>query len=322
MRILVTGCAGFIGRQLSETLLESDHDVVGLDNFSSGQRRHVENLSRHPRFRFLEHDLTQPLPASIGPVQQIFNLACPASPVDFDRIPLQILDVCSRGVLNLLNLAHEHNARLLHTSTSEVYGDPQVHPQPESYWGHVNPNGPRSCYDEGKRYAEALITAYTAKHAVTTRVSRIFNTYGPGMRSDDGRALPSFIHQALANEPITVHGDGSQTRSFCYVTDQVAGNIALINSDVVGPVNIGNPAEITIADFAREVIDIAGSRSELRFVERPTDDPQQRRPDITRATQLLGWRPTVDRATGLRKTIDWFRASRQTPIADPINDSR
>ncbi len=306
MRILLTGAAGFIGFHLAERLLNDGHEVVGMDNFASGQRRNADDLAAHERFRFFEHDITQPLP-DLGKVDQIYNLACPASPVDFDRISLEILAVCSQGIRNLLDLARKCGARLLQTSTSEVYGDPQVHPQPESYWGHVNPIGPRSCYDEGKRFAEALLTAYSRVHGVEVRIVRIFNTYGPRMRGDDGRALPTFINQALAGEPVTVHGDGRQTRSFCYVSDQVDGLVRLMNSDVTGPVNIGNDAEISMLDTAREVTRLLGSRSEVTHIPGNTDDPKVRRPDLTRARTELGWSPKVERAEGFAKTIAWFK---------------
>lgn len=308
MRILVTGAAGFIGYNLCERLLRDGHEVVGLDNFSSGARRNAADLAaQFPRFAFIEHDLTQPLP-DFGPLDQIYNEACPASPIDFSSKPLEILAVCSDGLRNLLELVRETGVRLLHTSTSEVYGNPQVHPQPESYWGHVNPIGPRSCYDEGKRFGEALLTAYERHFALDVRMVRIFNTYGPRMRPNDGRALPNFINQALRGEPLTVHGDGRQTRSFCFVTDQVEGQIRLMNSDVRGPVNLGNPVEITMLDIAQEVVRLTGSRSQIVHVERPKDDPEVRKPDISRARRELDWEPAVDRAEGLRHTVDWFRS--------------
>lgn len=306
MRVLVAGCAGFIGFHMTERLLAEGCDVVGLDNGITGSPRNVEDLKRRSRFQFVEHDLTRPLELR-GPFDRVYNMACPASPVDFDLKRLEILAVCSRGVWNLLDFCRDKRARLLHTSTSEVYGDPQVHPQVETYWGNVNPIGPRSCYDEGKRFAEALITAYRGIHGVETRMVRIFNTYGPRMRRNDGRALPNFISQALANEPLTVHGDGSQTRSFCYISDQVEGIWRLSNSDVTDPVNIGNPVEVTMLEVAKEVIRLAGSRSNVQFVPRPRDDPHVRRPDISRAQTLLGWTPLVSREEGLRRTIEWFR---------------
>lgn len=308
MRVLVSGCAGFIGYHFCDRLLREHHEVVGLDNLSTGSNRNANELSARPGFRFFHTDIVQPLPIE-GRFDWVCNLACPASPVDFGPRALEILAVCSRGVWNMLDFARAQNARFLHTSTSEVYGDPHEHPQTENYWGNVNPIGPRSCYDEGKRFAEALIAAYVRKYGLQVRMARIFNTYGPRMRKDDGRALPNFIGQALAGAPLTVHGDGSQTRSFCYVTDQVDGLLRLAASDVTGPVNIGNPIEITIRQVAAEVVQLSGSRSRIEFVPRPQDDPHVRCPDITRATTLLGWRPQVDRDEGLKKTIEWFRAA-------------
>lgn len=305
MRVLVTGCAGFIGYHLCDRLLNDGHEVTGLDNLSTGQTINADDLKRRPNFRFVQHDIVQP-PAIEGKIEIVYNLACPASPVDFGPRRLNILDVCSRGVWNLLDLCRKTGARLLHTSTSEVYGDPTEHPQRESYWGNVNPIGDRSCYDEGKRFAEALIVNYRREFGVTTRVVRIFNTYGPRMRSDDGRALPNFIMQAMAGKPLTVHGTGTQTRSFCYVTDLVDGLVRLANSEVPDPVNIGNPAEITILEFAQEIIRLTGSQSTVNLVERPKDDPNVRCPDITRARTLLGWEPKVDRKEGLARTVAWF----------------
>jgi dTDP-glucose 4,6-dehydratase len=307
VRLLVTGCAGFIGYHLCDRLLNDGHELIGVDDLSTGQELNARDLQARSRFRFIRHDITEPL-ALDGPVDRIFNLACPASPVDFNPRRLKILDVCSRGVWNLLDLARRHNARLLHTSTSEVYGDPKEHPQRETYWGHVNPIGDRSCYDEGKRFAEALIVNYRRNYEVQSRIARVFNTYGPRMRADDGRVLPNFITQALAGRPLTVHGAGTQTRSFCYVTDLVDGLVRLAESDTTEPVNLGNPAEITIAEFAEEIIRLTGSRSTLQFVERPKDDPNVRRPDITRARTLIGWEPGVDRKEGLSRTVAWFRA--------------
>jgi len=308
VRLLVTGCAGFIGYHLCDRLLKEGHEVIGVDDLSTGQLANVDDLKAQPRFHFAEHNVVEPLPVD-GPFEVVYNLACPASPVDFGPRRLAILEVCSRGVWNLLEFCRRGAARLLHASTSEVYGDPQEHPQRESYWGHVNPIGPRSCYDEGKRFAEALIYSYVDHCGVEARVARIFNTYGPRMRVDDGRALPNFIAQALAGEPLTVHGDGSQTRSFCYVTDLVDGLVRLANSNVTEPVNLGDPAEISILDFAREIIRLTGSRSEIVYVERPKDDPTLRRPEITQAREKLGWQPTVDRTEGLARTIAWFRDS-------------
>lgn len=305
MRILIGGCAGFIGFHLSQRYLSDGHDVVGVDNLASGSQRNVADLQKHGKFRFIPHDLIEPLDME-GPLDLVCNLACPASPIDFDRLALEILAVSSRGTWNLLDLARKHGARLLHTSTSEVYGDPTEHPQRESYWGHVNPIGPRSCYDEGKRFAEALVSAYAARHGVAVRMPRIFNTYGPRMRAKDGRALPNFINQALRGEPITIHGDGAQTRSFCFISDLIEGLVRLAASDVSGPVNIGNPQEITIRQIAEEVLRWTKSRSPLRLVARPGDDPAVRQPDITRARTLLKWEPRVEREQGLQRTIAWF----------------
>lgn len=309
MRIVVAGAAGFIGSHLVERLLGEGHTVVGLDNFASGSRDNLAAPARHPAFTFIEHDITRPLPP-LGPCERLYNLACPASPADFGPHPLEILAVCSRGVWNLAEAARAAGARLLQASTSEIYGDPLEHPQRETYWGHVNPIGPRSCYDEGKRFAEALLTACARQHGLAVRIARIFNTYGPQMRADDGRMLPTFIMQALRGEPLTVHGDGSQTRSFCYVSDLVDGLVRLMESDVTEPVNLGNPVEITILAAAREVLELTGSRSEIRFVTRPADDPRIRCPDISRARTRLGWEPRIERRDGFARTIAWFRDRR------------
>jgi nucleoside-diphosphate-sugar epimerase len=306
VRLLVTGCAGFIGYHLCERLLDDGHELVGVDDLSTGQLINVNDLKARPAFQFIEHSIVEPLRLE-GSFETVYNLACPASPIDFGPRRLDILDVCSRGVWNLLDFCRSNGARLLHASTSEVYGDPREHPQRESYWGHVNPIGPRSCYDEGKRFAEALIYSYIRQHGVGARVARVFNTYGPRMRVDDGRVLPNFIAQALSGQPVTVHGDGSQTRSFCYVTDMVDGLVRLADSDVIEPVNLGNPAEISILEFAREIVRLTGSQSAIVHIERPEDDPNQRRPDIARARQRLGWEPVVDRAEGLTRTIEWFQ---------------
>ncbi len=314
MRVLVAGCAGFIGYHLTQRLLAEGHEVVGVDNFCSGSRTNAATLQQHPRFRFVEHDITAPLPVE-GPLDRIYDLACPASPVDFGPRRLEILAVCSRGVGELLELARRHGARLLHASTSEVYGDPQEHPQRETYWGHVNPIGARSCYDEGKRFAEALLMAHHRQHGTAVRIPRIFNTYGPNMRCDDGRALPTFIDQALRGVPVTIHGDGRQTRSFCFVSDLVAGLLALMESTVTEPVNLGNPEEITVLQAAEEVIRLTGSRSSIVCIPRPADDPRVRRPDITRARTLLGWSPTVSRTAGFARTIEWFRTLRPPATA-------
>ncbi len=307
MRILVTGAAGFIGYHLCARLLDEGHEVVGLDDLSSGSRANIDDLRSRDGFEFIEHDLVRPLPERLDPPDRIYNLACPASPRDFDRRNLEILAVCSQGVWNVLELARRCGARVLHASTSEVYGDPLEHPQRESYRGNVNPVGPRACYDEGKRFAEALCAHYARRHGIAVRLARIFNTYGPRMRANDGRALPNFITQALRDEPLTVHGDGSQTRSFCYVDDLVAGLIRLCESDVEGPVNLGNPDEVSILQVAREIIELTQSRSTITHRPAPPDDPRVRCPDITRAREHLRWEPTVSRREGLRRTIEWFR---------------
>lgn len=307
MRALVAGAAGFIGFHLSERLLAEGYEVIGLDDLSTGQARNAHDLAKREGFTFLRQDVTRAFDVA-AKLDVVYNLACPASPVDFHARALEILSVCSTGVLNLLGLARQHGARLVHASTSEVYGDPLEHPQRESYRGNVNPIGPRACYDEGKRFAEALIVNYSRVHSVPARLARIFNTYGPRMRDDDGRVLPNFIRQAQAGEPLTVHGDGLQTRSFCFVSDLVDGLFRLANSAVEGPVNIGNPMEVTILDFAREVIRLTGSRSAIRHVAANAEDPKVRRPDITRAQSLLGWSARVERAEGVARTVDWFRS--------------
>jgi nucleoside-diphosphate-sugar epimerase len=311
MRILVAGCAGFIGFHLSERLLRDGHEVIGVDDFCTGSQANADHLQTYPRFRLQRHDITTPLPVE-GPLERVYDMACPASPVDFGPRRLEILAVCSRGVWEVAELARRCGARLLHASTSEVYGDPQEHPQRETYWGHVNPIGPRACYDEGKRFAEALLTSYHAAYGTEIRLPRIFNTYGPNMRRDDGRMLPTFIDQALRGAPLSVHGDGSQTRSFCYVSDLVEGLVRLMESDVREPVNLGNPTEITVLSAAQEVLRLTGSRSTIAHAPRPKDDPALRRPDTTRAQTLLGWRPVIERADGFARTIEWFR---NTPAA-------
>jgi nucleoside-diphosphate-sugar epimerase len=306
MRSLVTGCAGFIGFHLTQRLLSEGHEVIGVDNLCTGSRENLDQLRSCSRFQSCQHNITNPL-AVEGPLDRVYNLACPASPVDFGPQALEILATCSRGVWQLLELTRQHGARLLQASTSEVYGDPQEHPQRETYWGHVNPIGPRACYDEGKRFAEALITAYRRQHGAEVRIARIFNTYGPNMRRDDGRMLPTFIDQALKGAPLTVHGDGSQTRSFCYVSDLVEGLVRLMESDVAEPVNLGNTAEVTVLAVAQEIVRLTGSRSPITHVPRPPDDPTLRRPDITRAQTRLGWTPVVDRQEGFARTVEWFR---------------
>lgn len=310
MQIVVTGCAGFIGSHLTLRLLDEGHEVIGIDNLCSGLRDNLAHLAQRSGFSFHECDVADSLPEGVA-CERVYNLACPASPADFGPHPLAILRTCSVGVWNLLDLARRNGARFLQASTSEVYGDPREHPQSESYWGNVNPIGPRACYDEGKRFAEALITSYHRQHDIAPRIARIFNTYGPNMRRDDGRMLPTFIDQALRGEPLTVHGDGSQTRSFCYVSDLVDGLIRLMESDVTEPVNLGDPTEISILEAAREVIMLTGSRSDVRYVPRPQDDPTVRQPDIRRARAWLGWEPRVDRTTGFRRTIEWTGEQRK-----------
>jgi nucleoside-diphosphate-sugar epimerase len=317
VHVLVTGCAGFIGYHLCERLLNEGQEVVGVDDLSTGQRANVEDLQAHRHFEFHERNIAEPLPIG-GRFDLVYNLACPASPTDFGPRRLHILEACSRGVWNLLDFCRRIGARLLHTSTSEVYGDPEEHPQKETYWGHVNPIGPRCCYDEGKRFAEALITNYVSHFGTDVRLARVFNTYGPRMRADDGRALPNFISQALAGQPLTVHGDGSQTRSFCYVSDTVAGILAVaeMEADAVDPerpvYNLGNGQERTILEFAETVIDVCASDSRTVHVPNPhTDDPARRCPDTSKLEAATGWRAEVNLRTGLEKTVAWFRQELQ-----------
>jgi UDP-glucuronate decarboxylase len=307
-RILVTGGAGFLGSHLCEQLLGQGHEVLCVDNYSTGSRANIAALAMsHPRFEVLRHDVTQPL---IVEVDQIYNLACPASPIHYQRDPVQTLKTCVHGSINMLGLAKRTGARIFQASTSEVYGDPEVNPQPETYWGHVNPNGIRACYDEGKRAAEALFYDYHRQHGVAVRVARIFNTYGPNMRPDDGRVVSNFIVQALRGDDLTVYGDGSQTRSFCFVSDLVRGIIALMGSDHSAPVNLGNPQRFTMLELAETVKRLTGSRSKILHCALPADDPRQRQPDITLAQSVLGWRPAVDLEEGLSRTIAYFRSSR------------
>jgi len=301
MTTLVAGAAGFIGSHLCDRLLAEGRDVVGIDNLVTGRRENLAEALAHPRFRFVEHDITTTLP-DVGVVDEIFHLASPASPSDFATIPLEILEVGSNGTKHLLQLAEQHDARFLLASTSEIYGDPMVHPQPETYWGNVDSIGPRSCYDEAKRFAEAITSAYRRHRGVNTVIIRIFNTYGPRMRPDDGRVLTNFITQALRGEPVTLFGDGSQTRSFCYVDDEVGGIIAALRSGLPGPFNVGNPAEITVREVAELVVELVGSSSEIVTRPLPAEregDPVRRRPDITRARELLHWTPTIPLRDGL-----------------------
>ena len=309
MNILVTGAGGFVGSHLCDHLLAGGHTVVGLDNFVTGRPDNIAHLAGNAKFRLLTADVTAPLdwPADLAPPDAIAHLASPASPVDFGPLAIPIMRANGEGSYLLLELARTTGARFLLASTSEVYGDPAVHPQREDYVGHVNPIGVRSVYDESKRYAEAMTAAYRRRFTVDTKIARIFNTYGPRMRPDDGRVLPAFISAALKNQPIPVQGDGRQTRSLCYVTDLVDGLARLLASDLAGPINLGNPAEITILQLAREVIAAVGSRSTIEFTPLPADDPIRRCPDISLARKLLNWSPTVDRVEGLRRTVEYFR---------------
>jgi dTDP-glucose 4,6-dehydratase len=306
MRILVTGGAGFLGSHLTERLLRDGHEVLAMDNLLTGSIENLESVRKHPRFRFVRHDATQHITVD-GPLEFILHFASPASPVDYLNHPIHTLKVGAMGTYNALGLAKAKAAGLLLASTSEVYGDPLEHPQSESYWGNVNPIGPRGVYDEAKRYAEAITTAYHRVHGISTRIARIFNTYGPRMRLKDGRVVPTFIDQALKGEPLTVYGDGSQTRSFCYVDDLVEGIVRLMHSTYTLPVNLGNPVELSVLEFARKILEITGSGSTLAFRPLPEDDPKVRRPDIGLARKLLGWEPLVGLEEGLKKTIDSFR---------------
>jgi UDP-glucuronate decarboxylase len=313
--VLVPGGAGFVGSHLCDRLLAAGHDVLALDDLSTGHPRHVEHLDAHPRFALLRHDLTQPLPVTATSARRIFNLACPASPAYYQREPVQTVLTSVLGAWRLLELASSTGARVLQASTSEVYGDPQVHPQREDYHGHVNPIGPRSCYDEGKRCAEAMAFAYRRQLHVPIRIARLFNSYGPRLRPGDGRVVSNFIVQALRGEPLTVYGEGQQTRSFCYVDDTVDGLLRLMDADLEGPVNLGNPTEHTVLELAERVLRLTGSRSKLERRPLPADDPQRRKPDIALAERALGWRPRVDLEAGLRRTIDYFRDALDLPVA-------
>ena len=305
MRILITGGAGFIGSHLCERLLGEGHEVICLDNFFTGRRENIFHLLDNPRFELIRHDVTEPI---LLEVDQIYNLACPASPVHYQYNPVKTVKTSVMGAINMLGLAKRVRARILQASTSEVYGDPLVHPQTEDYWGNVNPIGLRSCYDEGKRLAETLMTDYHRQNNVDIRIARIFNTYGPRMLEDDGRVVSNFIVQALRGQPLTLYGEGEQTRSFCYVDDLIEGLIRLMNvEDVYDPVNLGNPGEFTIKQLAEEVIKVCGSQSEFAYLPLPADDPRQRKPNITRAQTLLGWNPTIPLREGLTKTVEDFR---------------
>ena len=306
-RILITGAAGFLGSHLCDRFINEGYKVIGMDNLITGNLQNIEHLFSLPDFEFYHHDVTKFVHIS-GRLDYILHFASPASPIDYLKIPIQTLKVGAHGTHNLLGLAKDKGARILVASTSEVYGDPTVHPQREDYWGNVNPVGPRGVYDEAKRYQEAITMAYHTYHGVETRIIRIFNTYGPRMRLNDGRVLPAFIGQALRGEDLTVFGDGSQTRSFCYVDDLVEGIFRLLHSDYAGPVNIGNPSEITISEFAEEILKLTGAKQRIIYKPLPTDDPKQRQPDITLAKDLLGWEPKVDRKEGLQITYEYFKS--------------
>jgi dTDP-glucose 4,6-dehydratase len=316
MRVLVTGAAGFLGSHLTDRLLSEGHTVVGVDNFSTGDSENLAHLAGDPRFRFQEQDICKPFDP--GTVDYVFNFASPASPPGYLKLGIETLRVGSIGVENTLEIASRYDAGYLHASTSECYGDPLEHPQSESYWGHVNPVGPRSVYDESKRYAEALVMAYHRYRGVNTHMVRIFNTYGPRLHPDDGRVISNFVMQALRGEPLTVYGDGSQTRSFCYVDDLIEGIFRLSQSQEALPVNIGNPHEFTILECAQTVLEVTGSKSELRFEPLPTDDPTRRRPDITKARTLLDWEPRISLKQGLEKSLEFFKAKLDsgTAVAD------
>jgi UDP-glucuronate decarboxylase len=303
--ILVTGGAGFLGSHLCDRLIERGDDVICLDNFFTGRKANIAHLLNHPRFELIRHDIIHPV---FLEAEQIYNLACPASPVAYQYNPIKTIKTSTVGMVNILGLAKRCRARVLQASTSEVYGDPQTHPQTEDYWGHVNPIGPRSCYDEGKRIAESLCINYHLAHGIEVRIMRIFNTYGPRMDPNDGRVISNFVTQALRGEPLTIYGDGSQTRSFCYVDDLLEGMIRFMDQDEdPGPVNIGNPLEFSMLQLAEDVLEATGSSSQLVHKELPADDPKQRCPDISKAKSLLGWSPQVDLKTGLSRTVDYYR---------------
>ena len=305
-RVMITGGAGFLGSHLADRLLEAGHEVLCVDNLFTGTKDNIAHLHSNPSFEFMRHDITFPL---FVEVDEIYNLACPASPIHYQHDPVQTTKTSVHGAINMLGLAKRLGCKILQASTSEVYGDPSVHPQSEEYWGHVNPIGPRSCYDEGKRCAETLFFDYHRQHKLPIKVARIFNTYGPRMHPADGRVVSNFIMQALKNEPITLYGDGSQTRSFCYVDDLVAGLISLMDTgpEITGPINIGNPNEFTVRELAQQVIRLTDATSEIVEAPLPQDDPKQRQPDISKAKRHLGWEPSVQLEQGLVKTIDYFR---------------
>jgi len=306
MRIVVTGAAGFLGSHLTDRLLNQGHEVIGIDSLITGSLDNIKHLEPNRAFRFIKADVTQYIHVN-GPVDRVYHFASPASPKDFLRMPVHILKVGALGTLNALGLSKAKGARMLSASTSEVYGDPLVHPQVEGYWGNVNPIGERSMYDEAKRFAEALVMAYHRQNQVETRIVRIFNTYGPRMRLDDGRVLPNFVYAALRGDPIPIYGQGEQTRSFCYMDDLLRGIMLLMESDVDEPVNIGNPEEITVRQFAQEILDMTGSKSKFEYRPLPKDDPVRRQPDIAKAKKHLGWEPLISRREGLQKTIEDFK---------------
>jgi dTDP-glucose 4,6-dehydratase len=309
-RVLITGGAGFIGSHLCSFLFEKGFDVICMDNLITGTKDNISHLLRKKNFEFIQHDVTKYIDLD-GRLDYILHFASPASPVDYMKFPIQTLKVGSLGTHNALGLAKAKGAKFLLASTSEVYGDPTIHPQPESYWGNVNNVGPRGVYDESKRFAEAITMAYHKTHRLDVKIARIFNTYGPRMRRNDGRAIPAFIEQSIHNRPITVFGDGSQTRSFCYISDMIEGIYNLMNSKINTPVNLGNPDELAIIDLAKKIRELAGSASKLEFKELPVDDPKARQPDISLAKKTLDWQPTVKLEDGLRKTVDWLRKNNQ-----------
>ncbi len=310
-RILVTGAAGFLGSHLCDSLLAEGHTILGVDNLCTGSLANLAHLQSEPRFSFLQHDIVEPFDP--GHVDYVFNFASPASPPDYLRLGIETLLVGSRGTINTLDIARKYSAGYLHASTSECYGDPLVHPQVETYWGHVNPIGPRSVYDESKRFSESAVTAYNTYFGLNTHMVRIFNTYGPRLQANDGRVVSNFMMQALRGEPLTLYGDGSQTRSFCFVSDLIAGILKLSKTDHHTPVNIGNPVEWTILECAKEVLAVTGANVELIFKPLPQDDPARRRPDITVARNLLGWEPTIPLREGLQCSLDYFKACVETP---------
>jgi dTDP-glucose 4,6-dehydratase len=310
MRVLITGAAGFLGSHLTDAMLSEGHSVLGVDNMCTGSLANLAHLAHEPRFALEEHDICAPF--DFGAVDYVYNFASPASPVDYHRMGIETLEAGSSGTRNVLEIARRYNAGFLHASTSECYGDPLVHPQTEEYWGNVNPIGPRSVYDEAKRFSEALVTAYHRYHGVNTHLVRIFNTYGPRLQRNDGRVISNFLIQALKGEDLTVYGDGTQTRSFCYVSDEIEGIVKLAKTDEHTPVNIGNPVEWTIAECARTVLAVTGSKSRISFLPLPQDDPLQRQPDISKAQSLFDWEPKVDLETGLKLSLEYFKSTLET----------